>query len=74
MSHPFEVGTRIRKVMSEEGDLHQVGSEGKVLGHLKHPTAGYGYFVHWDGDPSEIIGFVIAKKVAQIEPEEGYSV
>jgi len=49
-------GTRIRKVVSEEGDGNPVGTRGIVLGSM--PKLGYPwfmYFVQWDHLPRRAV-------------------
>jgi hypothetical protein len=54
-------GTRVRKVVSESGDAHPLGSLATVLGSLHHPTLGYAYFVEWDDRPRTATAVVGAK-------------
>ena len=56
-------GTRVRKIKSEPGDTHPIGSLATVLGSLGLPDIGYGYFVEWDVKPRLAV-FVIAAKIA----------
>lgn len=58
-------GTRIKKVWSERGDTHQLGSKGIVLGSLFVPGQGYAYFIEWDATPKFAM-MAVAKK---IEPD-----
>ncbi len=44
-------GSRVIKVVSEKGDGHQNGSEGRVLGSIRTPETGIGYFIEWDDTP-----------------------
>jgi hypothetical protein len=44
-------GTRVRKVIRDEGDAHPVGSTGAILGSVGHPAVGVGYFIEWDRSP-----------------------
>lgn len=47
-------GTRVVKVIAEEGDGHQLGEMATVLGSLSHPDIYDGkpcYFLEWDGHP-----------------------
>lgn len=55
-------GTRITKVAAEEGDAHPVGTGGIVLGSLRHPETGFGYFVAWDPKPGYAV-FVAGLKI-----------
>lgn len=72
-------GTRVRKVQSEEGDAHPVGSMATVIGSVggaevaaKFPElaalepSGIGYFVMWDDMPGAAV-FITAKKLAPVE-------
>lgn len=55
-------GTRVRKVMTEPGDTHPVGSMATILGSMHHPMVGGGYFVEWDATPRHAV-FVISSKI-----------
>jgi hypothetical protein len=44
-------GTRVRKVATEPGDFHPIGSLATVLGSFSAGELGIGYFVAWDAAP-----------------------
>ena len=47
----FKNGSRVRKrEVDQAGDLHGVGSTGKVLGSICHAGV-IGYFIEWDASP-----------------------
>jgi hypothetical protein len=67
-SFPFAKGTRVRKVCTGAGDLHDDGTEGVVLAH-SGPSAWsdnllYGYWVQWDGESEPC--FVSGHKLARV--------
>jgi hypothetical protein len=68
-------GSRVRKINSEEGDAHDDGSLGTVVGSMdatglpedllaclpEHLVSEYVYFVAWDADPELHVGTMGAK-------------
>lgn len=56
-------GARVRKISTERGDSHPVGSTATVLGSIFHASVGYGYFVEWDVSPRSAV-FVVGEKIA----------
>ena len=64
-------GTRVVKVLTEEGDSHQTGDMGTVIGSIEAPPdvarlydAGYFYFIEWDDHPRIAVG-IISLKIAR---------
>lgn len=59
-------GTRIMKANSEDGDGHQDGARGTVLGSISHPDVHGGavmYFIEWDARPKVAVGTIGFKVV-----------
>lgn len=56
MAKPLKVGTRIEKINSEPGDLHQDGAQGELLEVLPHQDGegSWGYVVSWDDKPGAL--------------------
>lgn len=47
----IRAGSRIRKIKTESGDEHPVGSTGTVLGSIQAGHLGIMYFIEWDDKP-----------------------
>ncbi len=60
----FTNGTRVKKAKEERGDRTPLGTKANVLGSLRVPGRGVGYFVEWDNRPRHAV-FVIGWKVAR---------
>lgn len=58
----MENGTVGYKINSMPGDAHQDGSPCVVLGSLRHPSVGLGYFVAWQDMPLHAV-FVVEKRL-----------
>jgi hypothetical protein len=61
----YKPGTRVRKVVTEPGDTHPVGSLATVLSAVGHPELGIAYFVEWDAHPKLAV-LVVAPKIAAV--------
>lgn len=57
-------GSRVRKVRTEAGDTHPIGSMATILGSVSDPI-GNGYFVEWDATPRHAV-FVVETKIEAI--------
>ena len=59
-------GTRIVKVLEDpSGDRTPLGTCGRVLGSIGHPTLGVFYFIEWDNAPRIAVG-CYAKKIRPV--------
>jgi hypothetical protein len=63
-------GTRIRKRSGSPGDQARVGSVGHVLGSLRAPSLGLGYFVEWDHFPRTAV-FIMGSNIVPIAATDG---
>lgn len=67
-------GSRVIKVLSDEGDLHETGDMATVLGSHKIAIPGtgmsiIGYFVTWDNTHGSL-AFVQDKKIREVDDED----
>lgn len=63
----MENGTRIKKIVHEQGDMHPMGARGTILGSLTAPGLRIAYFVEWDDQPKKAVG-VSDYKIAAVAP------
>lgn len=67
MTQPYRAGSRVEKVNSKPGDMHQDGARGRIISHAGLLTPGtilgngeiietdeYGYFVQWEDFPVHV--------------------
>lgn len=57
-------GARVRKVQLEDGDAHEIGATGTVLGSVGAPAVGVAYYVAFDSSPREAT-LIVEGKVAE---------
>lgn len=51
-------GQRIRKAQMRQGDAHQIGATGTVIGSIDNPAGVVCYFIYWDEHPGVPIAMV----------------
>jgi hypothetical protein len=69
------LGTRIEKNDGEEGDPHQKGSLGTIMGSLtipkelalEHKSHSELYLVHFDSDPKGNLVFILGDKLNKVD-------
>ncbi len=61
-------GARVKKIASEDGDVHPIGATGTVLGSVGVPDLGVAYFIEFDATPQQAT-FVAEGKIAAIAAE-----
>jgi hypothetical protein len=60
-------GTRITKLLEEQGDMTPLGTKGTILGSMHDPEHGVAYFIEWDDKPKCAVAVMGWKVVTAVK-------